>query len=419
LHIDILDEYGNLRAQRNTVGKIYQELHEIKSRFNELNNTKDNIDREIDYLEHIIGEIKNMNVQNGEEQDLDAKRKLMMDKEKILKILENVKNTVDGQNSIGKAISIAQGYLSRGITFGENLLEEGKNAFEEIIDGLEKTAIEFEEALNKIDTIYNNLDYSEMSLNDIEERLFVIRGLARKLNITSDLFGEFREKLEEKLFGLKNQNVEMGDLENRIFELEKQYQYEAEKLSKQRKDVATTLAEEVLNELKPLKMEKVRFEVEIKDLDRDNWGKNGMNSVRFLVATNVGTDLDDLSKIASGGELSRFMMAFKVVLSKISSAPTLIFDEIDTGVSGAVADAIGERLKKLGQNLQVFAITHLPQVAAKGVNHFRIEKIDDGIVTRTVVKALSPEERKIEIAKMLSSDRITDEAIKVAEVLLK
>ncbi|MDR0572095.1 MAG: DNA repair protein RecN [Rickettsiales bacterium] len=418
LHLDILDEYGNLKAQRSIVCRIYWELTETIDKFNELNRSKDSVDREIDYLQHVIMEIGNLNIQENEEQELDERRKLMMNKEKIMKVLENVKNALEGQNDVEKSISGAQNYLSRNIGYGDNLINEGENAFEEIINDFDKALIEIGEALNKINLIYNELGYDEMTLNDVEERLFSIRGLARKLNITSDLFTSFKKELEEKLFRLQNQNIEMGDLESKISELERQYKYEAEKLSEQRKDMAKMLAEEVLEELKPLKMEKVKFEVEIKEFSRENWGKNGINSVRFLVATNVGTELDDLAKIASGGELSRFMLALKVALSKISSVPTLIFDEIDAGVSGAVADAIGERLKKLGQNLQVFVITHLPQVASKGTNHFRVEKEDDGITTRTIVKQLNAEERRIEIAKMLSNDKVSDEAIRAADVLL-
>jgi DNA repair protein RecN (Recombination protein N) len=418
-HLDILDEYGNLKAQKATVGKIFQELSETRNKFNELNNARDNVEKEIDYLEHVIREIKSLNPGENEERELDEKRRLMMNRGKILKVLDNIKNIIDGQNSISKLISSAQGYLSRNINYGENLLEEGKNAFEEIADLLEKSAIEFGEALGKIDLIYENLGYSEETLGDVEERLFSIRGLSRKLNISCDLLGQFGMELEQKLSGLKNQNIEMGNIKNKIFELEKQYKYEADKLSEQRKIVAETLKDELLNELAPLRMEKVRFAVEIKELGKENWSKNGIDSVKFLTATNVGTELDDLSKIASGGELSRFMLAFKVVLSKISSAPTLIFDEIDAGVSGAVADAVGERLKKLGQNLQVLVVTHLPQVASRGARHFKIEKEDNGATTRTAVKLLSMEERKREIAQMISGDRATDEALGVAEALLR
>ena len=417
-HRNILDEYGNLKKQREIVENIFVELNDTKNKFIELTNKKDDIEREIDYLEHIIGEIDELDVKEDEEEKLDDKRRKLMNKEKILKLLGNVKNTIDGQTSVSKLLSNAQSHLNRGMAYGDNLLSDGKNAFEDIVDGLEKTSIEFQDTLDKIDSILYNLGYDEMSLNEIEERLFAIRGLARKLNITSDLLPIFRDELQDRLDKYQNQHIEIGDLDKKSKELEKQYLLEANKLREQRKIVAQKLESEILEELKPLKMEKVRFKVDFQALSESQWSKTGIDSIRFLVATNTGTELDDLSKIASGGELSRFMLAFKVVLSKISSVPTLIFDEIDTGVSGAVADAIGERLKKLGKVLQVFTITHLPQVASKGDWHLKIEKQDDGQTTRTIVHTLDKEERKIEIAKMLSNDKVTDEAIKAAEKLL-
>lgn len=417
-HRDILDAYGNLREQRKMVATLYNNMKNTEAQLLELLNQKDNINQEIEYLEHILDEIKKMNIQENEEQELNEKRILLMNKEKVLDILENVKSLVDGQNSVSKAVVTAQGHLSRNINIGENIIEEGKNAFEEIIDGFEKSLIEFNEAMNKINIIYENLDFSELTLNDVEERLFAIRGLCRKLNITADILPNYKDELEQKLSKLKNQNVEIGDLEIKTKELKQEYLKEAEKLRVQRKSAAEELKKELIEELIPLKMSSTRFEVEFTDLNENSWSSAGIDGIRFLVAINVGTNLDDLSKVASGGELSRFMLALKVVLSKIKSVPTLIFDEIDTGVSGAVADAIGERLKKLGQNLQVFVITHLPQVASKGDNHFKIHKEVKGDKTCTVIEKLNNETRKIEIAKMISGEVITNEALMMAEKLL-
>ena len=166
-------------------------------------------------------------------------------------------------------------------------------------------------------------------------------------------------------------------------------------------------------------MDKVVFDVDFKELSLENANKYGIDNVKFLASTNIGTKLDELSNIASGGELSRFMLALKVVLSKIHSVPTMIFDEIDTGVSGAVADAIGERLKKLGNNLQVFVITHLPQVASKGSMHIKVSKENDNNTTRTKIEILNKDTRITEIAKMISGETITKEAIDMAKILLK
>ena len=417
-HRDILDDYGNLKKQKDIVAKLYDKLKETEDNYLELLNNKDGIEREIEYLEHIIEEMKNLNVTDGEEEELNEKRTLLMNKEKVLSVLENVKNTIDGQNSITKMISSAQSILSRGINLGENLLENNSNAFEEIIDYLEKGAIELNEGLNKIDIIYESLDFSECSLNDVEERLFAIRGMARKFNIPSDAIPDFLIETEKKLEELKGKNVEIGDLDKTVKELKKQYLIEAEKLRIQRKTVAEMLKKEIEEELEPLKMGNTRFKTEFVDLNENAWSISGIDGIRFLVATNAGTELDDLSKVASGGELSRFMLALKVVLSKVRSVPTLIFDEIDTGVSGSVADAIGERLKKLGQNLQVFVITHLPQVASKGDNHFKISKESRNDKTYTVIEHLDKNARIYEIAKMISGEVVSKDALRMAEGLL-
>ena len=417
-HRDILDDYGNLKKQKDIVANLYEKLRTTEDNYLDLLNNKDSIEREIEYLEHIIEEMKNLNVSDGEEEELNEKRTLLMNKEKVLSVLENVKNTIDGQNSITKMISSAQSILSRGINLGENLLENNSNAFEEIIDCLEKGAIELNEGLNKIDIIYENLDFSEYSLNDVEERLFAIRGLARKFNIPSDAIPDFLIETEKKLEELKSKNVEIGDLDKTVKELKKQYLIEAEKLRIQRKTVAEMLKKEIKDELEPLKMGNTRFETEFTDLNENAWSKSGIDGIRFLVATNAGTELDDLSKVASGGELSRFMLALKVVLSKVRSVPTLIFDEIDTGVSGSVADAIGERLKKLGQNLQVFVITHLPQVASKGDNHFNISKESRNDKTYTIIEHLDKSARVQEIAKMISGEVVSSDALRMAEGLL-
>ena len=417
-HRDILDEYGNLKDQRNKVNFLYEKWKEIENKYLDILNRKDSIEREIDYLEHVCEEIRNMNIQVGEEDELNDKRNILMNKEKVLSVLENVKNVVEGQNQVVKSIATAQSYLSKNNSLGDNLIEENKNAFEDIVDDFERSILEFNEGMNKIELIYENLDLNETTVDEVEERLFAIRSMARKFNISSDLLPDFLIETEKKLNDLKTQTVEIGDLETQSKQYREEFLKESLKLRDQRKFVAGKLKEEIIEELIPLKMGNTRFETEFKELDENNWNKNGIDSIRFLVAINAGTNLDDLSKVASGGELSRFMLAFKVVLSKVKSVPTMIFDEIDTGVSGVVADAIGERLKKLGQNLQVFVITHLPQVASKGDNHFKISKESRDNKTYTIIQKLNKEERINEIAKMISGETITQEALTMAKKLL-
>ena len=418
-HMGILDQFGNLTEQKKIVSDIYKKMSEINDKLVKLKDEKISRDNEIDYLEHIVGELKRLNVSNGEEEELNSKRIIMMNKEKVIGIINNVKEILDGQNPIIKSIGSAQSILSRNVQLGENLTENNKNVFESVIDYLEKSLIEFNEAMDNIYNIQNSLDFDEYSLNDVEERLFAIRSLSRKLNINSDDFEEYKLELEKKLNNLKNANIEIDNLEIEYKQLKNEYLMESIKLREQRKIAAKKLENDLLIELIPLKMENTIFRVNFTELAERAWNKNGIDGIKFVVSINPGTEPDDLSKVASGGELSRFMLALKVVLSKIKSASTLIFDEIDTGVSGVVADAIGERLRKLGENFQVFVVTHLAQVAAKGKNHYKISKeVRDG-KTYTIIKKLDYDSRLKEISNMISGKIVTGEALDLAKRLIK
>lgn len=417
-HREILDQFGNLIDKRNIVSNIFEKMKTSKDKLEELLSKKDNIEKEKDYLKHIINEIEALNLQPNEEQELAEKRILMMNKEKVLNVLNEVKDSLEGQYNVDKGISSAQHTLSRGARLGDNLLEKDKNAFEEIIENLEQASININEASSKIEEIFDSLGFDNNTLESVEERLFAIRGLARKLNIQPDYILDLKVELEEKLSNLENQEVIIDDLEKEVKELKNNFLSNARELSNSRKEVAKKLAEELINELKPLKMEKTVFDVEFKELDENNWNKYGIDSVRFLASTNPGTPMNELSKIASGGELSRFMLALKVVLSKVNSVPTMIFDEIDTGISGAVAEAVGDRLKKLGQSLQVLVVTHHAQVASKGNYHLKVQKVQQNDKTNTNVIVLEGKDRINEIARMFSGEIITDDALKVAEKML-
>lgn len=418
-HMGILDQFGNLTEQKKIVSDIYKKMSEINDKLVKLKDEKISRDNEIDYLEHIVGELKRLNVSNGEEEELNSKRIIMMNKEKVIGVINNAKELLDGQNSVIKLIGNTQNIFSRNMQLGENLIENNKNVFESIVDYLEKSLIEFNEAMDIIYNIQNSLDFDEYSLNDVEERLFAIRSLSRKLNISSDDFENYKSELEKKLSNLKNANIEIGNLEMEYEQLKNEYLTESKKLREQRKIAAKKLEDDLLIELTPLKMENTIFRVDFTELTEKGWNKNGIDGIKFVVSINPGTEPDDLSKVASGGELSRFMLALKVVLSKIKSASTLIFDEIDTGVSGAVADAIGDRLRKLGENFQVFVVTHLAQVAAKGKNHYKISKEVRNEKTYTIIKKLDYDSKLKEISNMISGKIAIDEALDLARKLIK
>lgn len=420
LHRGILDEFGGLTEKQNIVASIFEEMKNAKNKLEDLKKQKDDAEREQDYLRHIINEIESLNIQQGEEQELSDKRILLMNKEKVLNVLNEVQNSLEGQggNSVEKSISSAQHTLSRGIGLGENLIENDKNAFSEIVDNLELASENIGEALYKINKIFDNLGFDGNTLESVEERLFAIRGLARKLNIQPDMILDLKVELEKKLELLDNQEIFMSDLEKELTNLKNKFIKEAKELSNLRKETAKKLSKELMQELIPLKMEKTSFDVEFKELDENNWNKYGIDGVKFIASTNPGMPMGELSKIASGGELSRFMLALKVVLSQINSVPTMIFDEIDTGISGAVAEAVGERLKKLAEHLQVLVVTHQAQVASKGNYHIKVRKQQDNNKTTTIVNILNKDERIKEVARLFSGEIITDEALKVAEKMM-
>jgi len=414
-HREILDEYGSLYE----IGAVYSKMRKISEKLESLKLKKDEALREKDYLKHICNELESLSVQPGEEEELAEKRAMLMNREKILEVLNSVRNEIEVRNDIQKSIVNAQNILMRSKSLGESLVTNGENKFEQIIDALEKTSIECNEAMNHLNEVYQMIGVDDEGIEEIEERLFAIRGLCRKFNLNADDLPEFLKEMKLKLALLENQEVVMGDLESRLAGMKQEYATRARVLTEFRKQAGEKLAEELMKELVPLKMNGTRFAVEVKELSEEQWNKYGANSIRFIVSTNPGNPMGDLSKIASGGELSRFMLGLKVVLSKTKSVPTIIFDEIDTGIGGAVADAVGERLRKLGENLQVMVVTHHPQVASKGNYHLLISKEQQENFTNTMLRVLSDNvSRKNEIARMLSGDVITNEALMAAERLM-
>jgi len=418
-HREILDDYGKLNSQVETVLGLFDKMKEVKNQLDSLLSKKSEIEREQDYLRHILKELEFLNPKAGEEEELNNQRIKLMNKEKILEVLNNVKNEIEGQNDLQRSISSAQATLNRAIGLGENLIDGEENSFETIIDNLEKSSIELNEAVEKINNLYNELGFDENSLEEIEERLFAIRGLARKFQVQADYLPDFTEEIRKKLNFVENQEILIGSLQKDLEKAKEDYLNEAKKLSQMRRDTAGVLSQELMKELKPLRMQNTVFDVEFKELGEESWSRYGLEAVKFIASMNIGTPMDDLSKVASGGELSRFMLALKVVLSKVKSVPTIIFDEIDAGIGGAVAHAVGERLKKLGENLQVMVVTHHPQVASKGNYHLRVRKNQNEKTTNTFVDVLEDLERKNEIARMLSGDVISDEALMTAERLME
>jgi DNA repair protein RecN (Recombination protein N) len=414
-HGEILDEFAQNETLLKNLRKTYNSLKEIEDKIAEINAKKEQAEREKDYLQHVIKELEDADVKIGEEEELVTKKDQIIGKEKILNFLSELKLHCVEANS---QLILGQRILIRSHNIVDNFLSEEKENFEKLSEKLDQQNIELDSAISSFESIIRQVKNSEDNLAEIEERLFFIRSLARKFNVKIDELPQIILQSQEKLKLLASEEEVGLSLINKRLELVKEYQKNADELSKKRKESALILAKKIEEELKFLKMENTKFLVEVQNYDdASHRSASGYNKVKFLSSINKNS-FDDISKIASGGELSRFMLALKVALMNVKSVPTMIFDEIDTGIGGSTADAVGKRLKILSQNLQILVVTHQPQIAAKADNHFKISKVSDAKKIKTVIENLDQKTREIEIARMLSGEIISDEALAAASRLI-
>ena len=431
-HLTILDEFSDNSELLTKVKQSYQELKEIDEKIEQINRQKEQANREQDYLSHIIEELENANVEENEEQKLVEAKDQFNQQEKIINFLNDLKNNL--AESLNFQIS-AQKILLRNHNLIENYLKDQRDFFEKFTDDFDKQ-INFTDSslscINSLLKLINNQDYNR---EEIEERLFLIRNLARKFNVKSDDLSTFINDAKSKLLLITNSKQIFQDLEQQRKNALNHYQKIAKELSKKRQENSKILAKKVEDELAFLKMNDTKFRIDFinnsqgniadniaDDLSNSSYSINGFDRIKFVASTN-NNNFDDITKIASGGELSRFMLALKVSLMNVKSTPTMIFDEIDTGISGSTADAVGNRLKTLAKNLQILVVTHQAQISSKANTHFKISKktisSDNNKKVSTLIEKLSNEQSEQEIARMLSGETISDEAILVAKNLKK
>ncbi|MFW0777416.1 MAG: DNA repair protein RecN [Rickettsiales bacterium] len=417
VHRELVDNYGAHNAQKKKVASVYSAWQQDKAAIKKLQDELEKAQRDQDYLQHMRAELRELDPQEGEEEELTTKRATMMQSEKLFEVLNGAISELNQGRGAIATLNAAQRALTRSpLTTTE--------AYQPIIDGLEKAAIETEEALFALEKAGEEAIYDPAKLEMIEERLFALKAAGRKYNVAVDDLAQLYADTERKLEQINTQDTDLRELKQKEAESKKLFVATAEKLSEMRAKAAAKLEKNVAKELAPLKMEGTKFRVNVEKLDEAQWSSAGMDNVHFECATNVSKGAKEvryasLKQIASGGELSRFMLALKVVLSSTRNATTLIFDEIDTGTGGAVADAIGARLAKLGGNAQVLVVTHLPQVAARGSQHLKVSKSEKGKKILTQVDILSAKEREEELARMLAGAKVTAEARKAAQKLLE
>jgi DNA repair protein RecN (Recombination protein N) len=412
-HRRLLDAFGALEAYAARVAALWEARRAAEAEAAAHRTQVERAQRESDWLRHAVDELDRLSPQTAEETTLAARRTAMMQAERVAEDLRDAHEVIAGANSNVPALSGVIRRLERRSAQAPTLIEPTVKALDAALAALEETRGHLEAALRAA-------DFDPAELERIEERLFALRAAGRKYNVPVDELAALAARYKSDIALIDAGEEKLKGLEAAARAAEADYRTAAEALSKSRAKAAAALDKAVNGELKPLKLERAKFSTQIES-DPASAGPNGIDRIEFWVQTNPGTRPGPLMKVASGGELARFLLALKVVLADRGSAPTLVFDEIDTGVGGAVSDAIGVRLAKLARGVQVLAVTHAPQVAARADRHYLISKdaLEKGRRVATRVLELKAEKRREEIARMLAGAEITNEARAAAERLIK
>jgi len=406
-HRGLLDGFGGLHGDAQTVALLYGEWAAARTALEDLKALAERAQAEADFVRAAANELSDFAPEVGEEERLAGERALMMNAARIAEDVSAALEALAGERGAETGLAQALKKLSR-------MNEEARKAAGAAETALEQAYALAEEARRELDCLLSRLDTDTGALERKEERLFALRALARKYGVTPDELPAVRDDYRTRQQALTEGGSHIKQAEAKVAAAHDAYLAAARKLSKAREGAARKLEAAVAAELAPLKLGHARFRVALEKLEDDRGAASGLEKVAFEVATVEGAGFGSLAKIASGGELARFSLALKVALAQVSSPAAMVFDEVDRGVGGAVADAVGERLQRLAQTTQVLLVTHSPQVAARAARHFRISRLKD----KTRIELLDDEARLEEIARMLSGANVTDEARAAARRLM-
>lgn len=412
-HCSVLDAYGELTALKVACKAAWDDWRKKHKARKTAEADFRAAREEEETLRHAESELSALKPQKGEETALAERRILLMNSEKLAEGLNGAVQAMDGGgDGIEGALRTAQRSLERVLSMAQGTLSP-------VLEALDRAAVEAAEARNLLDRAVSEVDLDPRALEEVEERLFELRSQARKHGVDCDQLPEVLETLSRRLRALEDGGSDLASLTKAEQAARAVYCEAARGLSAQRTEAAGRLDRAVAGELPPLKLEKARFVTRVEDLAEEQWTAEGLDRVAFEVATNPGSAPGPIGKIASGGELARFMLALKVVLVRVSPVPTLVFDEVDAGIGGATAAAVGDRLAKLAEDVQVLVVTHSPQVAAQGTLHWKVSKAETQGKVSTTIVPLPQEARLEEVARMLSGESITPEARAAAASLFR
>ncbi|MAW52537.1 MAG: DNA repair protein RecN [Geminicoccus sp.] len=411
-HRTVLDTFAHSESLLKAVQRCHDTWHTAKQDLSSAREDLEKAQREETYLRHATEELEELSPEVGEVSKLETRRGLLGNVAGIQEAIGQAASTLIGDDSADERIGLAFRTLERAA-------ERGGEALKPAMDAVDRASLEVNEALSLLGAVQAELDADPDELERVEDRLFRYRDLARKHNGDPDDLMMLLERFQRGLEALDDSSAHMANLEAAVSAGATAYDRAAASLSASRIKAAKKLDRTVMAELPVLKLERAQFETAVRS-DPENRTPQGIDMVEFTAATNPGASFTAIQKTASGGELSRFLLALKVSLANDNPLPTLVFDEVDAGVGGATAEAVGKRLQALAENVQVLVITHSPQVAAKGAEHLRVAKSDakNGQM-KTTVTPLDADQRRLEVARMLAGDRVTPEAEAAAAALLK
>jgi DNA repair protein RecN (Recombination protein N) len=404
-HIRILDNFANLIEDRKELEKIFYEYQKVSSEVKDVIQHQSMILRDIDYLSFVVSELKKKCPKKGEEDELSSSRTKLRNKSKRSEIIDELDRIIR-TTDISSHVDLLYRVIAKNS-------DESLKSVSDPIEQLHILLTEVESEMQRLQSFE-----PEGDLESVEARLFEIRELSRKYDVDSDELGYFLKKSEKDLESLKEKIENSDRLSVKLDEMRVLYLKRAALLTEQRREASYRLELKIMSELNPLKMVGAEFSIQITSKGADELSASGMDQVRFMAATNPGSDLMPIEKCASGGEMARLMLAIRLALFDQSGASTIIFDEIDSGMGGVTADAVGARIKHLSTIVQTIAITHQPQVASKADHNVLVTKESSSDSTISIAQKLSDTEKKAEIARMISGSEITAKSIEAATELI-
>ncbi|MBK1696509.1 DNA repair protein RecN [Rhodovibrio salinarum] len=413
-HRSLLDAYGGLRERAQQVAARYEDWRQALDTYRTAQAELEQARQDEAYLRHEVDELDQLQPQPGEEQQLADQRNRLMNAEKLVDAF----NAAEAELTGGEQGRGAEDSLASARRALERIADQAGDDIQAALEALDRAMSETEDALARLRSLSSEIELDSGRQQEIEERYFALKDLSRKHGCEVDELPDVHARLQERLNAIDSGGAHLQALSDAADQARQAFHEEAQALSEARGEAAGRLDAAINAELPPLKLEKATFKTRLQPLEEDDWGPNGIERVSFEVATNPGAHPGPLNKIASGGELSRFLLALKVVLAQVSPERSLVFDEVDSGIGGAAAAAVGDRLARLSEGRQLLVVTHSPQVAARADHHFRVAKASDGEATVTDVSQLSEDQRREEIARMLSGTHVTDEARAAAAKLM-